>query len=41
MAGDRNDEDDAFRVQATKAVWFKNQDLQERGFECEAHAKAL
>jgi hypothetical protein len=34
MAGDPNDEDDTFRVQATKAVWIKNQDLQERGFEC-------
>jgi hypothetical protein len=34
MAGDPNDEDDMFRVQATKEVWFMNRDLQERGFEC-------
>jgi hypothetical protein len=34
MARDPNDEDDTFRVQATKEVWFMNQDLQERGFEC-------
>jgi hypothetical protein len=34
MAGDPNNEDDTFRVQATKEVWFMNWDLQERGFEC-------
>jgi hypothetical protein len=34
MTGDPNDEDDMFRVQATKEVWFINQDLQARGFEC-------
>jgi hypothetical protein len=34
MAGDPNDEDDTFRVQATKEVWFMNQDLQDRGFQC-------
>jgi hypothetical protein len=34
MARDPNDEDDTFRVQATKKVWFMNHDLQERGFEC-------
>jgi hypothetical protein len=30
MAGDPNDGDDMFRVQATKEVWFMNPDLQER-----------
>jgi hypothetical protein len=34
MAGGPNDEDDTFRLQATKEVWFMNWDLQERGFEC-------
>jgi hypothetical protein len=34
MAGDPNNEDDTFRVQAIKEVWFMNWDLQERGFEC-------
>jgi hypothetical protein len=34
IAGDLNDEDHRFRVQAAKKVWFMNQDLQERGFEC-------
>ena len=34
MAGDPNDEDDTFRVQATKEVWFMYRDLQEREFEC-------
>jgi hypothetical protein len=34
MAGDPNNEDDMFRVQATKEVCFMNRDLQERGFEC-------
>ena len=34
MAGDPNDEDDTFRVQATKEVSFMNRDLQARGFEC-------
>ena len=34
VAGDPNDEDDTFRVQATKEVWFMNRDLQARGFEC-------
>jgi hypothetical protein len=34
MARDPNNEDDTFRVQATKEVWFMNRDLQERGFEC-------
>jgi hypothetical protein len=34
MAGDPNDEDDMFRVQATKEVWFMNLDLQEKRFEC-------
>jgi hypothetical protein len=34
MAGDPNDEDDMFRVLATKEVCFMNRDLQERGFEC-------
>jgi hypothetical protein len=34
MAGDPNDEDDMFRFQATKEVWFMNQDLQARGLEC-------
>jgi hypothetical protein len=33
MAGDPNDENDTFRIQATK-VCFMNRDLQERGFEC-------
>jgi hypothetical protein len=31
MAGDPNDEDDMFRVQSTKEVWFMNRDLQARG----------
>jgi hypothetical protein len=30
MAGDQNDEDDTFRVQATKEVCFMNRDLQEK-----------
>jgi hypothetical protein len=34
MTRDPNIEDDMFRVQATKEVWFMNRDLQERGFEC-------
>jgi hypothetical protein len=34
MAGGPNDEDDTFRLQATKEVWFMNWDLQGRGFEC-------
>jgi hypothetical protein len=34
MAEDPNDEDDKFRVQATKDVWFMNRDTKERGFEC-------
>jgi hypothetical protein len=34
MAGDPNNEDDTFRVQATKEILFMNRDLQERGFEC-------
>jgi hypothetical protein len=34
MAGDPNDEDDTFRVQATKEVCFMNPDPQERAFEC-------
>jgi hypothetical protein len=34
MARDPNDEDDTFRVQATKEVCFMNRDIQERGFEC-------
>jgi hypothetical protein len=34
MARDPNDEDDTFRVQATKEVWFMNRDLQARVFEC-------
>jgi hypothetical protein len=41
MAGDPNDEDDTFRFQATKEVWFMNQDLQERGFECLVEHHAL
>jgi hypothetical protein len=34
MAGDPDNEDDMFRVQATKEVCFMIRDLQERGFEC-------
>jgi hypothetical protein len=34
MGGDPNNEDDTFRVQATKEILFMNRDLQERGFEC-------
>jgi hypothetical protein len=34
MAGEANDEDDTFRVEASKEVCFMNRDLQERGFEC-------
>jgi hypothetical protein len=34
MVGDPNDEDDTFRVQATKKVWLMNWNLKVRGFEC-------
>jgi hypothetical protein len=34
MTEDPSDEDDTFRVQATKEVWFMKQELQARGFEC-------
>jgi hypothetical protein len=34
MAGDANDEDDTFQVQATKEVRFMNRDLEGRGLEC-------